>query len=96
MLIVWLDGQVVIVGSVTSFTVTVEVQVDVLPDPSVTVSVTVLLVLEQLKVDGETVVEAILQLSVELLFTWAAVMDAVFPVRLTDTLRQLATGGVAS
>jgi uncharacterized protein YkvS len=96
LLIVWLDGQVVIVGSVTSFTVTVEVQVDELPDPSVTVSVTVLLELEQLKVDGETVTEAMLQLSVELLFTSAAVIDAVFPVRLTDMFRQMAAGGVAS
>jgi hypothetical protein len=85
------------VGGVTSFTVTVAVQVEVLLEPSVTVRITVLLpILEQLKEEGATATDSEIQLSVELLFTSAAAIDAVFPVRLTDTLRQLATGGVTS
>ena len=60
-----------------SFTVTVVVQVETLPASSVTVSVTVLApTLAQVKVLGNTDILAIVQLSLLLLPTWAAVSAA--------------------
>jgi len=84
--IVWFDGQVVMVGCILSLTVMVAVQVEVFPEPSVAVSVTVLPPeLLQLNVVGVTETEGVPQLSVELLFTWEAVMEAVpAPERFTD------------
>jgi hypothetical protein len=50
----------------------------------------------QLKEEGVTDTDGVPQLSVEPLFTCAAVMEADPPVRFTDTLRHKATGGVLS
>ena len=97
MVIVWFGGQVVMTGGVTSFTVTVAVQVEVLLDASVAVSVTVLPPAPpQLKVVGVMETVGVPQLSVEPLFTCAAVTEAELPTRLTETFWHLATGAVLS
>jgi len=73
-------------GAILSTTVTVAVQVETFPFTSVTVSVTVLLpTLAQVNELGETVTEAIPQLSEEPLLICEAVIEAVpAALRLTD------------
>jgi len=85
-------------GLTLSTTVTVAVQVEEFPFTSVTVSVTVFApTFEQLKVDGETLSEAIPQASELPLLIWAALMLA-FPAefRFTVIFWQSAIGGVTS
>lgn len=74
-------------GAMLSTTVTVAVQVETFPFTSVTVRVTVLLpTLAQLNVLGETVTDAMPQLSLDPLLIWEAVIDAV-PAGLKLTVK---------
>jgi hypothetical protein len=86
------------VGGMMSFTVTVAVQVAVFPLWSVTVNVTVFApTLEQLKVEGETDKDVTEQLSVEPLFSWAAVILAVpDKFKSTEIFWQMAVGATLS
>lgn len=85
-------------GGVMSFTVTVAVQVETFPFTSVTVNVTVFApTFEQEKLFGDTLIEAIPQLSELPLLTWAAVIVAAPEAfRLTEILRHKAVGGTLS
>ena len=96
---VLLEGVTVMADAegIVPTTVTVAVQVDAFPLLSVTVRVTVLFpIFEQLKVLGETLIEAIPQMSLDPLFTCDAVMEAVPPERVTVTFLQTALGAVLS
>ncbi len=86
-------------GAISSLTVMTEVHVAVLPEASVTVSATVCAPTSahvSEKLAGEKVRGA-LQLSVEPLFSWAAVTVALpEPSRVAVILRHVAVGGVVS
>src|SRR5579871_5387452 len=84
-------------GGVLSTTVTVALHEDELPASSVTVSVTLLAPrLAQVNEDGDTLREAMLQLSLLPPSTCAAVMLAEPPLSATVIFLQIATGGVLS
>ena len=69
-----------------SITVTTAAQFPALPDASVTVRVTLLEPrLAQVKLEVESEMDAIPQLSVELLFTWAAVTVTLLPTSAAVT-----------
>ena len=85
-------------GGVLSITVIVDVHVETLLKLSITVKVTVFAPrLAQVNVLGETVIDAIPQLSVEPLLICDAVIEACpLASRYIVAFLQLATGGVAS
>ena len=86
------------VGGVTSVTVTVAVHVEKLPLTSVTVNVTVLApTFEQLKDEGDTLIEAIPQLSLEpLLICEAVIFTTPAEFRFTEMFWQSAVGAILS